>query len=286
VPELPEVETIARSLDAKLRGLEIESLKLLSPHLLKPLKKGNSLPPDELKTRRVLQVQRRGKMILIDCEGGVSILFHLKMTGQLVFCPQPQPLDKHTHLIISFKRQEKELRFRDVRKFGFLKIFFKKDSFFLDDLKKLGPEPLSLDFPKFKRLFERRKARIKSLLLNQRFIAGIGNIYADEILFQARINPFTPVSSLSLKELKRLWLAMRDILGIAVKKGGSSVRNFRNDEGKEGSFQDEHKVYGRQSLPCLCCGKKIERRLLGQRSSFFCPSCQVFEVSKKMREKK
>ncbi len=271
MPELPEVETIVRNLSSKLKGLEISSVKIIYPPVLR--KKKPSLIND-LKGRKVVSVRRRGKMLLINFERNLSLLIHLKMTGQLLFYPREEPLDKHTHFILSFKDENKELRFRDVRKFGFISCIRNLDISCADELKNLGPEPLEIDFPLFKKLFQGRKARLKSLLLNQNFIAGIGNIYADEILFQAKLHPLTPASHLGDDDLKRLLKAMRDVLRKAIVHKGSSIRSFTNAEGKRGKFQNYHQVYGRESQSCFICGEKIKRLRLGGRSSSFCPRCQ------------
>jgi formamidopyrimidine-DNA glycosylase len=271
MPELPEVETIVRNLSSKLKGLEISSVKIIYPPVLR--KKKPSLIND-LKGRKVVSVRRRGKMLLINFERNLSLLIHLKMTGQLLFYPREEPLDKHTHFILSFKDENKELRFRDVRKFGFISCIRNLDISCADELKNLGPEPLEIDFPLFKKLFQGRKARLKSLLLNQNFIAGIGNIYADEILFQAKLHPLTPASHLGDDDLQRLLKAMRDVLRKAIVHKGSSIRSFTNAEGKRGKFQNYHQVYGRESQSCFICGEKIKRLRLGGRSSSFCPRCQ------------
>jgi formamidopyrimidine-DNA glycosylase len=271
MPELPEVETIVQSLYSKLKGLEISSIRIIYPPVLR--NEELSLIND-LKGRKVVGVRRRGKMLLIDFEKNLSLLIHLKMTGQLLFYPREEPLDKHTHFIFSFKDENNELRFRDVRKFGFISCLRTFDASCADELKNLGPEPLEIKFPHFKKLFQGRKARLKSLLLNQNLIAGIGNIYADEILFQAKLHPLFPASHLGDEDLKRLLKAMRDVLRKAISHKGSSIRTFTNAEGKRGEFQDYHQVYGRESLSCFICGEKIKRLRLGGRSSFFCPRCQ------------
>jgi formamidopyrimidine-DNA glycosylase len=280
MPELPEVETIVRSLAPRLRGLEIESSQLLLPRLLRSPE--NSVL-EELYGRKVLGLRRRGKMILIDCEGDRSLLLHLKMTGQLLFSPAQEPPDKHTHLILRFREREDELRFRDVRKFGFVRYLRTSEAPGCRELRDLGPEPLGLDFKSFHEIMRSRKGRLKSLLLNQTIMAGIGNIYADEILFEARIHPQTPACRLKPEESRRLWKAMQAILRKAVASRGSTIRDFLDSEGKGGSFQDQHKVYGRPSEPCPRCGRKIQRLRLGGRSTFFCPRCQKQKLSSPIR---
>ncbi|NIO49490.1 MAG: bifunctional DNA-formamidopyrimidine glycosylase/DNA-(apurinic or apyrimidinic site) lyase [Candidatus Aminicenantes bacterium] len=271
MPELPEVETIAQRLSSKLKSLEISSVRIIYPPVLK--NEDLSIIHD-LKGRKVAGVRRRGKMLLIDFERNLSLLVHLKMTGQLLFCPKEEPSDKHTHFILSFKDEKRELRFRDVRKFGFISCIRNLDISCVAELKNLGPEPLEIDSTFFKKLFQGRKARLKSLLLNQNFIAGIGNIYADEILFQAKLHPLTPASNLGDNDLKQLLKAMREVLRKAIIHKGSSIRTFTNAEGQRGKFQNYHRVYGRESLSCFICREKIKRLRLGGRSSFYCPSCQ------------
>jgi len=271
MPELPEVETIVRNLSSKLKGLEISSVRIIYPPVLR-----NKKPSliNDLKGRKVVGVRRRGKMLLINFERNLSLLIHLKMTGQLLFYPGGKPWDKHTHFILSFKDEKNELRFRDVRKFGFISCIRNLDISCADELKNLGPEPLEIDFSLFKKLFQGRKARLKSLLLNQNFIAGIGNIYADEILFQAKLHPLTPAPHLGDDDLRRLLKAMRGVLRKAIVHKGSSIRSFTNAEGKRGKFQNYHQVYGREFQSCFICGEQIKRIRLGGRSSFFCPRCQ------------
>ena len=271
MPELPEVETIVRALASVLKGLEVSSVAVLSPHVLKD---GDPALIEELAGQRILDVRRRGKMILIDSQRDTTLLFHLKMTGMFLFSPQDRAPDKHTHLIFSFKGSRKELRFRDVRKFGFVSCLRTSEVSRTERIRSLGPEPLTLDLQAFRKLFRRRKARLKSLLLEQKFLAGIGNIYADEILFNAGFHPLTPVSRLEDDDIARLHEAVRSVFLQAIAHKGSTIRDFKNAEGLEGSFQDHHQVYGREDLCCLVCGEKIVRLRIGGRSSYFCPECQ------------
>ena len=268
MPELPEVETIIRSLSSKLIGLEVSSFNFSFPGLLRNCDQ-NIL--EKLKGKKVIRLRRRGKWILIDFESNLSLVCHLKMTGQLLFFPSKRPLDKHTHFILSFKDSRNELRFRDVRKFGLISFHPTPEVLKFPNL---GPEPLRVSFSRFRKLFLRRRGRLKNLLLNQSFVAGIGNIYADEILFEAKLHPCTPAFLLEEEDLLRLWKAMRSILRKAVESRGTSICNFRDAEGKEGDFRNRLRVYGKESKSCSRCGREIERLRLGGRSSFFCPQCQ------------
>ncbi len=276
MPELPEVETIVRSLSPKLIGLEIAGIKI---NYLRILRSKNLSQVRALNGRRIINIRRRGKMILIHCEGNLSLLVHLKMTGQFLFCPKEEPMDKHTHCVISFTRTSHELRFRDARKFGFISCLRTSDIDSAKELSGLGPEPLEMDYHLFRKLFQGRKARLKSLLLNQNFLAGIGNIYADEILFQAKLHPLCPASCLDESDLKRLWKSIKAVLEKALVHKGSSIRSFMDAEGQRGNFQMYHQVYGRESCPCSVCGEFIRRLRLGGRSSFFCPGCQRISSS-------
>ena len=271
MPELPEVETIVRGLRPKLSGLVTGRLRVYYPALIR---KDNHFSLQRIRGKKIKDVRRRGKMILMECQGPLYLIFHLKMTGRLLWTTRSTPRDKHTHLALSFKRRTHELRFRDVRKFGFVRCLEASNPLECEELRRLGPEPLELDLGSFARLFLGRKGRMKSLLLDQTFLAGIGNIYADEMLFEAGLHPLTPASSLTNAQKKRLWTAMRNVLRRAIAAGGSTIRDFKNADGADGLFQQEHRVYGRESLPCRRCGAKIRRLKIGARTSHFCPRCQ------------
>jgi len=271
VPELPEVETVVRSLASTITGLTVRSHRIswagttrgTDPGLWK-----------ELCGREILRLSRRGKMILMEFTAGLTLLIHLKMTGQLLLVPGRKPRDKHTHFILRFAGRTDELRFRDVRKFGFVRCVRSDVLPGLREIRDLGPEPLELDFRSFGLIFKNKKGRLKSRLLDQKALAGIGNIYADEMLHRARLHPLTRAGSLREPELKRLWKSMRRVLREAIKHGGSSIRDFRDSSGAEGEFQVRHRVYGRERLPCPGCGLEIRRIKVGGRSSYFCAACQ------------
>lgn len=271
MPELPEVETIVRCLKPRLVGLTIARTELRWEKLLR---NKNRTILRRLEGQRITGLSRRGKFIRLDSSGGLTLLSHLKMTGQLLFCGESDPRDKHTHFTIFFEEAQRELRFRDVRKFGFLRLLETRAAERSAELRSLGPEPLELDRPSFIGLFDRRRGRIKPLLLNQRVVAGIGNIYADEILFEAGIHPESNVSRLRRKNLENLWSAMRLVLSRAINSRGTSIRDFRDGDGLRGGFQEFLCVYGRESLPCPRCGGRIKRLRIAGRSSFFCPRCQ------------
>ena len=271
MPELPEVETIARTLAPCVIGRRIAGVDLIYRPLLRT---GSRKGLAALTGRRVLGVRRRGKMLLISCEGGRTLVFHLKMTGQFLFAASPDLRDKHTRLIVRFDDGGNELRFRDVRKFGFLLCVEGEPASSCGELACLGPEPLDIGLPEFAAILKARRGRVKSVLLDQRRIAGIGNIYADEMLFEARIHPERPASSLKADAVERLYNSMKNVLLLALAGKGSTLRDYRDAEGNEGSFQESHKVYGRTGEPCVTCGTPIRMKRIGGRSSHFCPDCQ------------
>lgn len=271
MPELPEVETIVRGLRRRIVGRVISSCRAVESRVLRGTTAENL---KGLSGCRITSVKRRGKLVIIHLSKGISLIFHLKMTGQLLVVPAEKSKDKHTHFFVSFREDSREFRFRDVRKFGFVCCLETKRIFEEEPLKNLGPEPLGLTFDNFDALLRGRKGRLKPLLLNQKFLAGIGNIYADEILFRSGLHPLSSVFTLSERERRRLWRAVRTVLKAAIQEKGSSLRDYRDAEGKKGNFQYAHKVYGRESLPCYRCGTTVLRLRIGGRSSSFCPRCQ------------
>jgi formamidopyrimidine-DNA glycosylase len=278
MPELPEVETIARTLEPAIRGRVIAGIELLYRPLLR---RGGRKGLEGMKGQRVLGVNRRGKMLLIACESGRTLVFHLKMTGQFLFAGATEPHDKHTRLVVRFEDGTNELVFRDVRKFGFLLCLEGDPMALCAELSALGPEPLDIGLAEFAALIARKKGRIKSLLLDQTVIAGIGNIYADEMLFEARIHPEIPASSLGKIRVARLYDSMKKILTLAIAEKGSTLQDYRDAEGKAGHFQFFHKVYDRKGEPCVVCGTRVRMRRIGGRSSHFCPKCQREEAKRK-----
>jgi formamidopyrimidine-DNA glycosylase len=271
MPELPEVESIARTLEPQVRGRVIAGIELLYRPLLR---KGGRKGLEAMRDQRILGVRRRGKMLLIESDGGRALVFHLKMTGQFLFARPAEPRDKHTRLVMRFMDGKKELRFRDVRKFGFLLCLEGKPESACGELACLGPEPLEVGLPEFTVIIKRRRGRIKSLLLDQTKIAGIGNIYADEMLFEARIHPETPADLITRPAIERLYVSMKKILAQAIEANGSTLQDYRDAEGNEGHFQESHKVYDRKGEPCEVCGTPIRMKRIGGRSSHFCPRCQ------------
>jgi formamidopyrimidine-DNA glycosylase len=262
MPELPEVETVARSI-APLVGRRIVSAEF---GCLRVLRGGD---PDamaaRLQGRRIQGIQRYGKFILIAIEGGGYLIVHLGMTGRLLLGGQP---GKHTHAILTLDRGV--LLYDDSRQFG----RFEFSEGFPERIARLGPEPLEISFPDFALALKRRKTRIKALLLNQDFLRGIGNIYADESLFRAGIHPAALAYRLRGDRPRKLYDAIGAVLREAIAAGGSSISDYVDAQGRKGFFQIQHRVYQREGKPCLNCGKAIRRILVAQRSSHYCPACQ------------
>jgi len=288
MPELPEVETIARGLHKRVVGDAIESVWLGSkPQTMK------SRPCEiaaTLEHTRIAQVRRMGKHIVFDLERNARArsafaarqlakgrrrplgvrsqwIVHLGMTGRLLVCEPDAELERHTHAIIRLK-SGRELRFVDPRRFGRLSVASQ------GDFETGGFEPLEVDPERFVALFRGRTTPIKSALLNQKLLRGVGNIYADESLFRAGIRPRRRAATLSRKQLGRLHASVREVLQEAIALGGSSISDYVDADGEAGFFQLRHRVYGREGEPCLVCKTPIKRTVIAGRSSHHCPQCQ------------
>ena len=271
MPELPEVETIVRGLREKITGKRIQDVQLLMPEIVRCDTDhffGN------LKGQIIKTVNRRGKFIIFELSNGWSLLVHLKMTGQFTWMHPTQEPQKHTHTILHLSACRYQLHYCDIRRFGYMTLVKTECAHDLPPLKDLGPEPLEISESDFIERLSRRKGRIKSLLLNQHFLAGLGNIYADESLWRSRIHPVTRGEFISTRKARQLYEAIQTILTEAIQNKGTSVDNYRNTEGLPGEHQFHLKAYGRQGQPCFHCGSVIRRMVIGGRSSFFCPNCQ------------
>ena len=281
MPELPEVETIARGLRAPLEGACVERVEIPGPHALG---QDAALFRSRLLGACCSGVRRRGKLLLLDMQapvvaGALTLAVHLRMTGRMFM---PAALDAaasladspHTHVRIFFQERPFPLLFHDVRKFGRLMAFTPAELAAWDFYASLGPEPLDVPEAAFLALFRSRKGRIKALLLDQRVIAGIGNIYADETLFRARIRPDTPAHTLRSAELSRLYEELRTVLSEAIAACGSTLRDYRNAQGDAGAFQNRFQVYGKAGTPCPCCGTPLSKSTVAGRTSVYCSQCQ------------
>jgi formamidopyrimidine-DNA glycosylase len=265
MPELPEVETIVRRLRGPLVGRTFTDVQVGWERMVQ-------VPVAELEARLpgqcIEKTNRRGKYLVFWLSGGDSLILHLKMTGDLWVLPVGDPLHQHDRIIFGLDNGH-QLRFRDPRKFG--RIYLTADP--AQILGRLGPEPLDGLFTEddFLALFGHRSGRIKSLLLNQEFVAGLGNIYADEALFLAGIQPQRQADTLLEEEKRRLYQAIRQVLSTAIKLKGASLAD---EAYRGGEYQQRFLVYGRGDQPCPGCGSPIQRIRMGQRSAHFCPECQ------------
>lgn len=274
MPELPEVETVRRSLTPHLTGAHISSVELYLPRLVKWPQ------PDvfikRLQGRQIKAVGRRGKYLRLLLDNGMELIIHLKMTGQLFYAERENVQNFPYTRAVFHLRGGAALLFGDARTLGALYAVRPNEMSHLPILEEMGPEPLSEAFTLsyFRSLLINRRGKIKSLLLNQRHIGGLGNIYADEALFAAKLHPERMASSLSAKEAKRLFDAVNDVIREGIEDGGTTVRNYRDGEGRSGSHQDKLQVYQRTGQPCRRCGGEIQRIVVGGRGSHFCPRCQ------------
>ncbi len=280
MPELPEVETIVRGLKSKLTEQEFSHIEV---RLAKSVWGPKNSFIASLKRRKILSMERRGKYFIFRLSDGKVLLIHLRMTGRLIFSPPDLPREKHTHVIFSFKDCPSQLRFVDQRQFGRLRVEKPSADGRLESLASLGPEPLEISPRDFIRRAKARHREIKPLLLDQEFLAGVGNIYADEALYQARIHPRRMSDALSEKNLLRLYRSLTDLLRKAIRAGGTSVRTFVNGTGSAGRFQNFLQVYGREGQACKVCGGPIGRERVGGRSSFFCPHCQRVRMERRRK---
>jgi len=271
MPELPEVETIVRGLRRFVLGKTIGSVFINSPKIQKSNFSGwTNIFPD----KKILHINRRGKNILIELSDGFTLWIHLKMTGHLYYLSEAEAIDKHDLMIFHFKNDSNNLRFNDYRRFGNIRLIKTGELANQKGLAELGPEPLEISKSDFIKLFCRSKRMIKPALLDQTFLAGIGNIYADEALYLAKIHPRRITNSVSIEKLAMLHKIIRRILGKAIRKMGTSVDSFAGVDGKPGGYQTYLKVYGREDEPCSRCGGKIKREKIGPRSAHYCPKCQ------------
>lgn len=271
MPELPEVETVVRGLRVTLVGRTITGAQVLWARSVVPPDPGTFT--HRLTGQTVTGVERRGKWLMISLDSGSTLLIHLRMSGRLLI--ESEACLDSNHLRVAILLDDgRRLSFVDQRKFGRLHL--------TDDpsevLGELGPEPLSDEFTteRFERMLEGRRGRIKPLLLNQRFLAGLGNIYTDEALWRARIHPLRQAGTLSSAEVQVLHASIQAVLQAAIASGGTTLQDaaYQQLDGQSGEFAPRLAAYGRSGQPCLRCGRTIERISVAQRGTHFCPRCQ------------
>ena len=274
MPELPEVETVRKGLERLVVGKTIDAVTVLWPRIIE-------LPEVPLFQaflcgQEIIGVQRRGKFLILKLTD-FDLVSHLRMEGKYEYFPSAQTAiqDKHTHVI--FQMQDgSQLQYRDVRKFGRMALVPKNQSSKYKGIQQLGPEPLSHDFDKiaFQEALKKKTMAIKPLLLNQKIVVGLGNIYVDESLWLASIHPERLASSLTERETSLLYESIIAVLGQAVEAGGTTIRTYANALGEAGSFQVSLQVYGQTGQPCARCQTPIQKIKVAQRGTHFCPTCQ------------
>tara|TARA_B100000575_G_C22958878_1_gene554175 strand:- start:40 stop:909 length:870 start_codon:yes stop_codon:yes gene_type:complete len=288
MPELPEVEVVKRSLSRKILNLIIKKVKINDGNLRY---KVNTRLLSKLVGKKIKKIERRSKFLILYLDKKYSILVHLGMTGKFFFINKKNEKfktsfyyslnknkdQKHNRLIFTFKNNQK-LIYNDIRKFGFIKILDILNLYKNMHLKDLGPEPFEKDcnFNYFKKYISGRNRNIKDVLMDQKFIAGLGNIYVNEALFLSGINPARKVKNLKDFEISIIIQNIKKVLKTAIRLGGSSIKDFSSSDGKSGIFQQHFKVYGRKGEKCsnVDCNKNITRTVISNRATFFCKKCQ------------
>jgi formamidopyrimidine-DNA glycosylase len=287
MPELPEVEVVKKSLENKLKNLTIKRVFINNNKLRYKI---NNQQFYKIKGHKIISVKRRSKYLLINLNKQITILAHLGMTGKF-FIVDKSNIKLKTSFYYSLKKNESKhdhvtfylnkgfkLIYNDVRKFGFLKLYQSKDILKTSHLKILGPEPLTkqFDLNYVTNYFLKKKKPIKDLLMDQKFVSGLGNIYCNEILFLCKIHPLKIANKIKKKEKKNIIEFTKKILSISIIQGGSSIKNFSNIEGEKGNFQQKFNVYNREKSKCnrKNCSGIIRKIYTSNRSSFFCSMCQ------------
>lgn len=273
MPELPEVETVRKGLTKLVNGKTIQSVIVRWPRIIEQ-------PSDDefchlLIGETIESIERRGKYLIFKLSH-YDMVSHLRMEGKFDYHPtQDDGVTKHAHVLFKFT-DGTELRYLDVRKFGRFALLPKNGSQTYKGILKLGPEPIVPDFDLsiFSEKLKKYKKNIKPLLLDQTLVTGLGNIYVDEALFQAKIHPETPANQLSKKQITLLHQAIIDVLARAVEAGGTTIRTYKNALGNAGTFQVELAVYGHNEEPCPICGTTIKKIKVAQRGTHYCPKCQ------------
>ena len=271
MPELPEVETVRRGLEKLILGKKILNIEIRYPKMIKT---DLNQFQKELPGQVIQSMGRRGKYLLFNLRDKV-LISHLRMEGKYFYYPDEIPERKHAHILVHFE-DGTTLVYEDVRKFGTMELLAPEllDSYFIS--KKLGPEPTDQDFDlgRFKLALKKSKKPIKSHLLDQTLVAGLGNIYVDEVLWRAKVHPSRTSNSLTAQEARKVHDETINVLGQAVEKGGSTIRTYTNAFGEDGTMQEFHQVYDKAGQACSRCETIIEKIQLGGRGTHFCPKCQ------------
>jgi len=273
MPELPEVETIRRDLARELVGKTVLGITSSAPKVLQPSPKAIL---EAIKRQKFERIERKGKLLILRLSGGVTLGIHLRLTGRLLIRDEGDPPEEWQRVVIKLSGG-KELRFSDLRLFGYIKLF-KDEKEVEETLSKLGPEPLSkeLDGEKFYEIIRKTSRPIKIALLDQKLISGIGNIYANEALFEAKIHPLTKANQLTKAQAARLYKAIEKVLKEGLELRGATIADemYRDAYGQRGSYAEKVRIYQQAGKPCPRCGTEIKYLKVGQRGTFVCPKCQ------------
>ncbi|MFA7232395.1 MAG: bifunctional DNA-formamidopyrimidine glycosylase/DNA-(apurinic or apyrimidinic site) lyase [Victivallaceae bacterium] len=273
MPELPEVETIKRALEPIMTGHSIDKVETFIDVMRYPLK---PLHAPELTNSKIVSVRRRGRYIIIELENLQAFIVHLGMSGSIRVVPPEVQRKKHEHIVIYLNSGE-TFRFDCPRRFGFMKVAtLEKSGALPQELAHLGAEPLSEEFTAeyLHTALKKRHGNIKSVIMDNKLVVGVGNIYAAESLFMSKISPLRTASTLTLKQCSALVAVIKDVLTRAIEAGGTTIADYKSVDGSEGKFVLQLRMYGKDGQPCPECGDKIEQRRLGGRSSCYCPRCQ------------
>lgn len=273
MPEMPEVETIRRTLDDRVRGHKITQVEMILPRLIKW--------PDAARFQAIItgktieKLSRRGKYLLFYLTDGLVMVVHLRMTGRLYYIYQGEKQEQYVRIVFTLDGGD-QLVYADTRTLGTLYAMPSKELWRISGLTTMGPEPLSKDFTfsYLQGVLAKRKGKIKSLLLDQKTIGGLGNIYADESLAIAGIHPERNANNLTDWEINKLFQAINQVISAGIEDGGTTFRDYRDGAGHSGGHQHHLLVYGRKDKPCRCCGTPIVKSIVGGRGTHFCPNCQ------------
>ncbi|OGZ27325.1 MAG: DNA-formamidopyrimidine glycosylase [Candidatus Nealsonbacteria bacterium RIFOXYB1_FULL_40_15] len=270
MPEFPEVETTRKSLESKVLNRTFVDVWTDEPKIIK---KDWSSFRKEIIGKKIVRIWRKGKNLIFDLSGGLSMLTHLKLTGHYLYdrWNEKDPMNSFVHAKFILDNG-KTLALSDLRKFA--KIELKKKEEIEKDLEKIGPDPFQIGSEEFEAKIRKKRGKIKQVLMDQTVVSGIGNIYSDEILWESNVHPERKTADISEKEMQDIYKSSKKILKKALEAGGTSISDFRNTEGIKGKFGEIKKAYGREGQKCFRCSSLIKRKKIGQRSAHFCPSCQ------------
>lgn len=271
MPELPEVETVRNTLKRRVLYKKIKEIQILYP----PMISGDAKEFQKiLQGRKIIDIKRRGKWLLFDLQD-YYLLSHLRMEGKYFLKNKKDPLEKHEHVIFTFE-DDTEMRYHDTRKFGRMILTSKEKLEQVEAISKLGIEPISDNLTKeyLYQKFQKKTLPVKTLLLDQTIISGLGNIYANEVLFDANINPFKKGKDMTLEECEKIKKSSKKIIEKAIEEGGTTIRSYTSSLGVTGRFQNQLMVHKREKQPCIKCGTKILNEKIGGRSTYYCSKCQ------------